>query len=263
MGQILLKLRHKASILLCMFMLIQGVAQELNVYTTDEPPLSYEKNGDVKGISTDIVKELMTRTKSSGSIQLLPWARAYKTAQQSRNSVVFTMARNKTREAFFHWLGPIVKKKWVLYSLHTHPLIINDLHDIKTTTVGTIRHDARATYLKEKGLEGIYELDDHNIALNMLVRGRIDLWASSDFEGPSIISANGYELSDFKVAYVIKTIESYIGISKYTPASIVKDWQNAFWDIQNEGFLEEIAKKWTAISGLALSGEKGIIEIDI
>ena len=243
-------------------MFIQGAAKELNVYTTDEPPLSYEKNGDAKGISTDIVKELMTRTKSSGSIQLLPWARAYKTAQRSRNSVVFTMARNQTREAFFHWLGPIVKKKWVLYSLHTNPLTINDLHEIKTTTVGTIRHDARAIYLKEKGLEEVHELDSHHVALNMLVKGRIDLWASSDFEGPSIISANGYELSDFKVSYVIKTIESYIGISKYTPASTVQGWQDAFLGIQNEGALEEIAKKWSAISGLTLSGEKGIIEID-
>jgi len=248
------------SLLILIF--IQNIkSQELDIYTAEEPPMSFEKNGTVVGFSTEIVEEIMARMNSTDTIQLVPWARAYTSVLSKKNVATYSMGRTDLREALFHWVGPIVKKRWVFYSLKKRGIEINRLVDAKGLTVGVVRNDARSTFLKSNGLSNIYEVNDHHIALNMLKKGRIDLWASSDFEGPSIIKESGYELSDFDITYTIKTIESYIAISKNTPVEIVGKWKNAFFDLKNDGSLNRIADKWRSLSGLDITGENGVIAI--
>jgi len=242
------------------FIFIQNVAAKaLDIYTNDEAPMNFEENGSIVGFSTDIVKEIITRTNSTDEIQLVPWARAYKTALVKNNTIVYTMGRASARETLFHWVGPIVQKKWVFYSLKKRGMQIKNLREAKEFTVGVVRNDARAQYLKAEGFESIYEVSDHQIAVNMLLKGRIDLWASSDFEGPIIIKNNGNKLNDFEITFAIKKIESYIAISKKTPMDIVNKWQKAFNDIKADGTLNKIAEKWSALFDIDITGENGVI----
>lgn len=247
-------------LVLLFFIFIQNVAaQELGIYTSNEAPMNFEENGSIVGFSTDIVKEIITRTNSTDEIQLVPWARAYKTALVKSNAIVFTMGRTSAREALFHWVGPIVQKKWVFYALKKRGVRIKRLSDAKQLTVGVVSNDARAEYLKVEGFESVYEVSDHQIAVNMLLKGRIDLWVSSDFEGPVIIKNSGNKSNDFEITFDIKKIESYIAISKKTPMNIVNKWQKAFSDIKSDGTLNKIAEKWSTLYDMDITGENGVI----
>lgn len=235
--------------------------QALSIYTADEPPLSFHENGVVTGFSTDIVNDIVARTQGKEFVQMVPWSRAYKTSLLTPNSVVFTMARTPLRETLFHWVGPIVKKRWVLYSLKNRGFEIADLADVASLTIGVVRDDARANFLKSSGLKNIYEVDDHHIALNMLMKGRVDLWAASDFEGPMLIKDSGFNVKELESVFVIKTIESYIGISLGTDQNVVKAWQAAFQELKKDKVLNQIAHKWRGLTELKMTGQYGVIEI--
>lgn len=234
-------------------------AQNLTVLTTEEPPLSFEKNGAATGFSTDIVTEIMSRVGIPYSIDVMPWARVYKTGLLSKNTVIFTMARTHSREDLFQWVGPIVRKKWILYRHKNNEMKFNHLLEVKNKSIVVVQNDARAVYLREKGFENIYEVNNNSIALNMLMKGRADLWASSDFEGPVIVKDSGYKMSELKKAHTFNVIESYIGFSKNTPLTIVTQWRDAFAEIKRDGTLDMIAKKWSKLSGLEMTAEKGVI----
>ncbi len=59
-------------------------AQDLRIYTSQEPPLNFSQtldedvfySEDVTGLATDFVREILKRTKTDAQIEQVPWARA-------------------------------------------------------------------------------------------------------------------------------------------------------------------------------------------
>ena len=49
----------------------------LRVITEDFPPMNYMEKGEIKGISTAIVKKVLERANIPYTLELLPWARGY------------------------------------------------------------------------------------------------------------------------------------------------------------------------------------------
>ena len=93
----------------------------------------------------------------------------------------------------------------------------------------------------------------------MLIKGRVHLWASSDFEGPSIASAARYPFGDLKVVFTLKKIESYLGISQGTSNTIVARWQSAFSAMQQDGTISRIATEWAKILDIPITEKDGVI----
>ena len=50
---------------------------ELRLLTEQAPPTSFLRDGQPDGYSVEVVRELIRRTGSQASIELLPWTRAY------------------------------------------------------------------------------------------------------------------------------------------------------------------------------------------
>jgi polar amino acid transport system substrate-binding protein len=169
------------------------------------------------------------------------------------------MARTAKREDLFHWVGPLVGKRWVLFAKNGSGIKIDTLNDASKFIIGIMRNDARSVYLKDKGFQNIFEATEHVQALTMLMKGRVDLWASSDFEGPIIIKETEHKFSDLEIVFNMKRVQSYLGISKSTSPEIAKQWQNAFAEMKQDGTIEKIAAKWAKILDIPITGTKGII----
>ena len=58
-----------------------AAATELQLYTEENPPLNFSRDGQVDGLSVEVVRELLRRTGDSGTIYMVPWARGYMRAQ--------------------------------------------------------------------------------------------------------------------------------------------------------------------------------------
>ena len=74
----------KNLLLLLFFCLATFPAQagELSILTEEDAPLNFTRDGEVTGISGEIVKEIMRRLEIKASIEVLPWARAYPRLRQ-------------------------------------------------------------------------------------------------------------------------------------------------------------------------------------
>ena len=75
-----------------------------------------DANGEITGISTEIVREIFKRNKLDYSISLLPWNRAYSMAAETPNLGVFSTTRTPEREPLFKWVSPLTSNNWVFLS---------------------------------------------------------------------------------------------------------------------------------------------------
>ena len=58
---------------------------KLKIYTENSPPSNYLENGRLKGLSVDIVREILHRINMPDNIQVVPWARGYTLALTQPN----------------------------------------------------------------------------------------------------------------------------------------------------------------------------------
>jgi polar amino acid transport system substrate-binding protein len=71
----------------------------LRYITEESPPDNFTEKGGLKGVSTEVLHEiwkLMGVAKQP--VEVLPWARAYREAQDIPNTVLFSIIRNTERE---------------------------------------------------------------------------------------------------------------------------------------------------------------------
>ncbi|MGM0508625.1 MAG: hypothetical protein ACQERZ_05605 [Fusobacteriota bacterium] len=96
----------------CGFSNKTGNINELRLITENYPPFNFEYEGMARGISSDILGEMLKRldTKlTQKNIEILPWARGFEMAKHQPNTLLFSTTRNKDREKKFKWVGPIVE----------------------------------------------------------------------------------------------------------------------------------------------------------
>jgi len=221
--------------------------------------MSFMAGDEISGFSTEIVREIIQRTQTKAKVELVPWARAYKIASEQANVALFTTARTIKRESLFHWIAPIVGKRWQLFAKSKSNIELNSLDEAKIFDIGVRYGDARTIFLQEHGFENLYKVSLNSHSLNMLMKDRVQLWASSDFEAPVIIGKTRHQYTDVKVAFTLKKIESYLVLSKGTSPAVVKRWQKAYLDMTRDGSITRIADKWAQRLDLPLTGEKGVI----
>jgi polar amino acid transport system substrate-binding protein len=237
-------------------------AMEMKILTCEEPPMNFKKGEEITGLITDVVKEIIARTGTKGSIKLYPWARVYQVGLREPNVVLFTAARTEQRENLFYWVGPIINKHWVLFAKRGSSIDIKSLDEAKKVrNIGVMRGDAREEMLRAKGFENLYLLKNHIQALKMLMFDRVDLFASADVEIPILANRANISPNDVKIVWKLSIIQSYILISKKTPDATVRIWQEAFEEIKTDGTFALLGKKWAKILKMPLTGERGVMEI--
>ena len=137
------------------------LSKELTVLTENLPNMNYLKNGELVGLSVDIVKEIQKRVRSHSEIRVLPWARAYGLALKEENVVLFSITHTKARKDLFKWICPLITKRDILVGLKDSALVINNLEDAKNVKrIGTIRDDSKEQLLKKLGFKNLEPVSD-------------------------------------------------------------------------------------------------------
>ena len=92
----------------------------------------------------------LQRAKLDYHLNIYPWARAYKMAQEAPYVLIYSIGRSEKREAFFKWVDVIAPYDVYLYRLKNRPEIkVNNLADLKNFKIGAVRDDIRAQYLEK------------------------------------------------------------------------------------------------------------------
>ena len=121
-------------LILVVSMLVMGMEgqSELRFVTEEYPPITFmDRSGEVTGLATEIVKEIMNRQTIDAPMEIMTWETAYQIALAKPNIVIFSIRRTAERETLFHWVGPIGQADTLFYVKKDSGVTLRSLDDAK------------------------------------------------------------------------------------------------------------------------------------
>jgi len=205
---------------------------DLDFYIDEYPPYNFIENGQVTGISVDLILEILKMTGSRSGredIELVPWARGYNYALTKKNIILFVMTRTPEREDLFQWVGPVASSNMVLVARKSSRIKIDSVDDIREYALGAVRDDIGEMLLRRLLGDGI-EISLTNNGINcarQLNLNRIDLWSYEENVAFWFIKKAGLDPDDFEVVYSIEEASEWFALSRRTDPAIVEQLQDA------------------------------------
>ena len=243
--------------LLMLFLLfpISGLSSaaevELLVMTEQFPPFNYIEGEAIKGLSTQIVRKLFKRAQLRYHIDLVPWKRAYNTALNQPNTIIYTMAKTKSRIDKFHWIGKISNRKLSLFRLKNRQDLAHlTLQEAKEKVkIATIWGDASTERIKELGFKEenitlIRDVISGNLCVNHVMKGRSDYFPMNPYSFKYRIIKG--EFPDiFSDQFVIHDADGYyIAANINTNPDIIRALKNSYKKLEKEGFVSKIVSEF-------------------
>lgn len=218
--------------------------------TEDYPPYNYYENGNLKGISVDILHSVLTRLRvpeDDKRIRILPWARGYKTVLETPNTCLFSMNRSPEREQLFQWVGPIAPNTIVVLARKDRHITVSNGDDLNNYTIATIQDDIahnmllKHGYLDNKIVKNPYATS----IIEMLNRKRVDAWAYDETVARYFIRQAGYTPNDYERVFLLDSFDTYFAFNWDTDLQLVQKFREAFNALKEEGKVEEIIHSYT------------------
>ncbi len=224
-------------------------ADDLIYLTEKYPPHNFEENGELKGISVEILELIWKKMGSKMTrkdVSLVPWARGYNQVLKEKNIVLFAMGYSDERVKVLQWVGPYYAHSLVFISKKSRGLKIGSLEDSKKYKIGVIREDIGQHILAKKGFN-IKELDLSSSISSMLKKldaGRIDMICYMDDIGFVQLAGEGYNTDDFETIFNVIEMKSGFGFNKDIPKELVQQFQKYLDELVKDGTVQKILDKY-------------------
>ena len=123
----------------------------ITAVTEELPPYNMTVDGELTGMGTEVVKAVLEEAGEDVRIRSMPWARAYDSALNNANVLIYSIARTPQREPLFKWVGVIAPTRWFLFSLPGTEFDLKTLDDARQYQIATVKADVGEQYLIDKG----------------------------------------------------------------------------------------------------------------
>ncbi|WP_447555276.1 substrate-binding periplasmic protein [Vreelandella sp. EE22] len=207
---------------------------DLTYVSEEYPPYNYAEKGVVQGRAVELLRRLFLHSQTpfeSVHIHIFPWVRAYNLTLQTPNTVLFSTTKTPTREALFHWAGPIAIDHVALMAPPDSSLRIEALNDAiaQDLSIVVIREDIGELSLAEAGYPErlIHRALNNRSALSMLMNQRVDLWAYSANVARWLAEREGYVPSTLEPVYTLSDHPLYFAINKQSDPGLTARFQQA------------------------------------
>lgn len=198
----------------------------IHFMTEENPPYNFSENGKIQGIAVDL---LFALNKESGypldleRIEMLPWARGYKTVLTKPNTCLFSMGRIPQREKQFKWVGPIIELTIGVMAAKSSNIEINSIEELSAYRIGTIRDGAPELLLLAAGypadmLERVTKPEQN---IRKLSRNRIDLLAFNIDSTRYTMKQMGLSPNEYQNVFTLETVELYYAFHQDTPEQFI------------------------------------------
>lgn len=148
------------------------------------PPLSFEQDGQVTGLATELLRRMAELANLELNLSLQPRLRAEKSFLETPGSLLFPLARLPERESRYRWVGPILPRRVGIYSLGSRTDIrFRGLHQLDGLRLGATAGTATLEQLLAEGLKPGKELEvapSYETSVKKLLAGRMDLLVIGD-----------------------------------------------------------------------------------
>lgn len=224
-------------------------AQTLKVYTQSWPPYSYEADGKLTGYSTELLRAVLNEASLDASFTVLSWSRAYQTASQEPNSLLYTTTRTPEREDVFEWIGPIgIRKLWLFKLKDRQDIQIKGKEDLKKYRVSIVRDTSSLKLVMDRDLFPRSQIDEApTTASNVkkLFFKRVDLILATNGGANYELSQLPYPRDAMEPVYVLNDeFLFYFAINKKSDPILIEKIRHAFAKIKAIGLVDTLKKKY-------------------
>lgn len=221
----------------------KSLSNELDIWAEEFAPFSYkDETGKLIGINTEIIEAMV----ELAGIEVLgwhmaPWARAFEEAKKRPNALLYTVTGTVERSDFFHWVGPLSKRKLNLYKLSKNKdLNISSWNDVRNHRIPSLRGAASTDDLRLYNVR-VYELPSPRHIMRMLTAERAPLINMMDVSVAFLLRKEGLDPRIVEPVWTVDDSKSfYIGLNKSVSQEIVTKLQSAFAQLKQEGKVAEI-----------------------
>jgi len=226
------------------------LALELQIVSDPFAPLGYEsRDGEIVGLTVDVIRALLEETEIKGKFLMLPWARAYHMAKTEENILIYSLVKTEERQKIFKLVGPFLHERAYLYKLKKRKDIrLDSLDDIWKYRVGVVNEYYAHQYLVSEGFEELLDIAvTPELNLKKFIVGRFDLLVYGEVSFNYHIKEKGYDPDIFEKVLYVMLNEKYLAFSQKTDDEIVKRFEQALKRIKLNGTLEKITRKYLEI----------------
>lgn len=223
-------------------------AGEIRIVTEEFPPYDFTgQNGEVEGMSTEVIREVLADLDMEVEIEIFPWARAFKMARNTPNTLLFSVVRTAEREALFHWVGVVCDVKSFLFRLRSRDdITAGKLSDLRPYKIGVVRGWAGQKYLAKNGFEHLQKVAVSGLNIKKLISGRVDL--IEDYEANLIFRMKklGYDPNLVEKVYFNADISGplYAVFAMSTSEDVIARFKDAFSAVHLDGRYDAIQNAW-------------------
>jgi polar amino acid transport system substrate-binding protein len=219
--------------------------QPLHLLTEHNPPGEYlDPQGEIAGVTAELIRVLQQRLDEPGTMQLMPWGRALSIARTAENTALFETVRTAEREHWFKWVGPLKHYQISLYGLKERIGERPDLNALAANyTACSYRNSATVAELKQRGfIEGktLVLTSKSGDCLEMLLLGRVDLTAVNELSLPEFISAVAAGGSQLVLVKYLSERKRYLAFSRDVTDQRIARWQQALEQSYRDGTMRKL-----------------------
>jgi polar amino acid transport system substrate-binding protein len=224
-----------------------SVAQQ-HVVTEILPPYQfYQENNVLSGFSVEVLEALFEITNDDTDLQVLPWARAYRTALNQPNTLIFSLSRSLSREKLFIWGGKLTTEEvyaWGLKEKFQTP--VTHLEQLRKYKIAIANSTSTFQYFKQQNYPGIYEIVLQDQGLKMLFLNRVDIITGTKNTLKARVEKLNFDFNKLKIIIPITPVnlDLYFAFSLNSDDDVVKKYRDAYEEIVKSGTLTKLKRKW-------------------
>lgn len=249
MGKFWFLCRVISSLLFGLAVGAQAAATEttsLKVLTAAEnPPLNFVKDGEITGLATEVVRELVRRTGTGEKISPVLWREGYQTLLERPDIALFSTVMTPERKDLFHWVGPLAVLDTNLYALKGSGIRIANLDEArKVNKIATAAKFYSEEMLEKEGFTNTQSYPDRETSVRKLLDGKVQLVAAGNTEMPAALEKIGASMEDVVNVFTLSTDMVYVAFSKQISPKLVAHWQDTLDEMKRDGTFAKIYAKW-------------------
>ncbi len=236
---------------LLLTMSFSALSQHITVVTEHLAPFQIvDKNKNITGFSTDVIKAVLNKPPHTYEIEANPWTVSYNQALKNSNTCIYSLAYTKPRKDKFQWSGELIRSTTSFYSLSSREISISHIEEAKKYNVAVIKDDVAHHYLLSKGFQenkNLYVLENYNALLDLLEirKDSIDLVILNDV----LLKNRIKDLADknkYKQVFLIDELGLifHIACNLNMPKQVVDDISLALEQVKADGTYQQIKTKW-------------------
>jgi polar amino acid transport system substrate-binding protein len=210
-----------------------------------------QADGRISGPALDLTEAVLTRAGLEYSLEVAPWARAYRLATTEPNVLLYTLGRTpeREREHNFQWVGETFPLEFKAYRLkERQDIVIRSTDDLRKYRISVVRDAVVVPYLHKLGLSegkldsGLQFIPGAHDHWPKLEHGRVDLFVATNLAIRTMCLRGDLDCRRIAEAWTFTEprTTAYLAYSAGTPNSVVQQTAAAYQAIRKDGSYDRL-----------------------